>query len=258
MTILKASGLTKVYGSSRRAETRALDGFSFEVEKGRFVGIMGPSGSGKTTLLNVLATIDAPTSGTVWVDGLDTSRLKGEELALFRRKRLGFVFQDYNLLDSLSIEENIALPLVLDRRPLSAIKRRVEDVAAWLGIEGLLHRFPYEVSGGQQQRAAIARAIVHEPALVFADEPTGNLDSRSARAVMDAFTLINARTGATILMVTHDPFAASFCQTVFFIRDGRLYTEIHRGDGRQAFFQQILDVLSQMGGAYDERVADRV
>ena len=258
MTILKASGLTKVYGSSRRAETRALDGFSFEVEKGRFVGIMGPSGSGKTTLLNVLATIDAPTSGTVWVDGLDTSRLKGEELALFRRKRLGFVFQDYNLLDSLSIEENIALPLVLDRRPLSAIKRRVEDVAAWLGIEGLLHRFPYEVSGGQQQRAAIARAIVHEPALVFADEPTGNLDSRSARAVMDAFTLINARAGATILMVTHDPFAASFCQTVFFIRDGRLYTAIHRGDGRQAFFQQILDVLSQMGGAFDERVADRV
>ena len=258
MTILKASGLTKVYGSSRRAETRALDGFSFEVEKGRFVGIMGPSGSGKTTLLNVLATIDAPTSGTVWVDGLDTSQLKGEELALFRRKRLGFVFQDYNLLDSLSIEENIALPLVLDRRPLSAIKRRVEDVAAWLGIEGLLHRFPYEVSGGQQQRAAIARAIVHEPALVFADEPTGNLDSRSARAVMDAFTLINARAGATILMVTHDPFAASFCQTVFFIRDGRLYTAIHRGDGRQAFFQQILDVLSQMGGAFDERVADRV
>ncbi|MGE5572103.1 MAG: ABC transporter ATP-binding protein [Bacteroidota bacterium] len=258
MTILKASGLTKVYGSSRRAETRALDGFSFEVEKGRFVGIMGPSGSGKTTLLNVLATIDAPTSGTVWVDGLDTSRLKGEELALFRRKRLGFVFQDYNLLDSLSIEENIALPLVLDRRPLSAIKKRVEDVAVWLGIEGLLHRFPYEVSGGQQQRAAIARAIVHEPALVFADEPTGNLDSRSARAVMDAFTLINARAGATIVMVTHDPFAASFCQTVFFIRDGRLYTEIHRGDGRHAFFQQILDVLSQMGGASDERVADRV
>lgn len=258
MTILKASGLTKVYGSSRRAETRALDGFSFEVEKGRFVGIMGPSGSGKTTLLNVLATIDAPTSGTVWVDGLDTSQLKGEELALFRRKRLGFVFQDYNLLDSLSIEENIALPLVLDRRPLSAIKRRVEDVAAWLGIGGLLHRFPYEVSGGQQQRAAIARAIVHEPALVFADEPTGNLDSRSARAVMDAFTLINARAGATILMVTHDPFAASFCQIVFFIRDGRLYAEIHRGDGRQAFFQQILDVLSQMGGAFDERVADRV
>ncbi|NLG79294.1 MAG: ABC transporter ATP-binding protein [Firmicutes bacterium] len=258
MTILKASGLTKVYGSSRRAETRALDGFSFEVEKGRFVGIMGPSGSGKTTLLNVLATIDAPTSGTVLVDGLDTSRLKGEELALFRRKRLGFVFQDYNLLDSLSIEENIALPLVLDRRPLTAIKRRVEEVAAWLGIEELLNRFPYEVSGGQQQRAAIARAIVHEPVLVFADEPTGNLDSRSARAVMDAFTLINARAGATILMVTHDPFAASFCQTVFFIRDGRLYTEIHRGDGRQAFFQQILDVLSQMGGAYDEHVADRV
>ena len=258
MTILKASGLTKVYGSSRRAETRALDGFSFEVEKGRFVGIMGPSGSGKTTLLNVLATIDAPTSGTVLVDGLDTSRLKGEELALFRRKRLGFVFQDYNLLDSLSIEENIALPLVLDRRPLTAIKRRVEEVAAWLGIEELLNRFPYEVSGGQQQRAAIARAIVHEPVLVFTDEPTGNLDSRSARAVMDAFTLINARAGATILMVTHDPFAASFCQTVFFIRDGRLYTEIHRGDGRQAFFQQILDVLSQMGGAYDEHVADRV
>ena len=258
MTILKASGLTKVYGSSRRAETRALDGFSFEVEKGRFVGIMGPSGSGKTTLLNLLATIDHPTSGTVWVDGVETAQLKGEELALFRRRRLGFVFQDYNLLDSLSIEENIALPLVLDRRPLSVIKKRVEDVAVWLGIEGLLHRFPYEVSGGQQQRAAVARAIVHEPALVFADEPTGNLDSRSARALMDTFTLVNATAGATILMVTHDPFAASFCQTVFFIRDGQLYTEIHRGDGRQTFFQQILDVLSQMGGGFGERMADRV
>lgn len=258
MAILKATGLTKVYGSSKGAETRALDGFSLEVERGQFVGIMGPSGSGKTTLLNLLATIDRPTSGKVWVDGVDTAQLKGEELALFRRRRLGFVFQDYNLLDSLNIEENIALPLVLDRKPLSVIKGRVKEVAGRLGISELMHRYPYEVSGGQQQRAAIARAIVHEPALVLADEPTGNLDSRAARVLMDTFTLVNSTANTTILMVTHDPFAASFCQSVFFIRDGQLYSEIRRGDGRQAFFQQILDVLSQMGGGTGERMADRI
>jgi len=256
MTVLKATGLTKVYGSSRRAETKALDGLSIEIEKGRFVGIMGPSGSGKTTLLNLLATIDEPTSGTVWVEGVNVTKLKGEALATFRRRRLGFVFQDYNLLDSLSIGENIALPLVLDRRLTSFIKKRVHEVSARLGIESLLDRFPYEVSGGQQQRAAIARAIVHEPAIVLADEPTGNLDSRSARALMDTFTLINATAGTTILMVTHDPFAASFCQIVYFIRDGRLYAEMHRRDGRQEFFQQIMDALSQMGGGYGEYLAD--
>lgn len=256
MTILKASGLTKVYGSSRRAETKALDGLSIDIEKGRFVGIMGPSGSGKTTLLNLLATIDTPTSGSVWVDGVNVAKLKGAELAAFRRRKLGFVFQDYNLLDSLSIGENIALPLVLDRKTPSDIRKRVREVSTRLGIESLLSSFPYEVSGGQQQRAAIARAIVHEPALVLADEPTGNLDSRSARALMDTFTLINSTAGTTILMVTHDPFAASFCQSVSFIRDGRLYAEMHKRDGRQAFFQQIMDALSQMGGGYGEHMAD--
>ncbi|NLH14365.1 MAG: ABC transporter ATP-binding protein [Firmicutes bacterium] len=227
-----------------------------EVQKGRFVGIMGPSGSGKTTLLNLLATIDTPTSGTVWVDGVNVSKLRGEALAAFRRKKLGFVFQDYNLLDSLSIGENIALPLVLDRKPPSFIKKRVKEISTQLGIEALLDRFPYEVSGGQQQRAAIARAIVHEPALILADEPTGNLDSRSARALMDTFTLINSTVETTILMVTHDPFAASFCQNVYFIRDGRLYAEMHKRDDRRMFFRQIMDALSQMGGGYCEHLAD--
>lgn len=258
MSILQAVRLTKVYGSSRGAATRALDNFSLEVKKGRFVGIMGPSGSGKTTLLNLLATIDRPTSGDVFIEGVNTADLSGEELALFRRRRLGFVFQDYNLLDSLSVRENIALPLVLDRQPVHVIDQRVHEVSSQLGIDDLLQRYPYEVSGGQQQRVAVARAIVHQPALVLADEPTGNLDSRSARALMDTFTLINSEAGATIVMVTHDPFAASFCQEVYFIKDGRMYTQMHRGDGRQQFFQKIIDVLSQMGGGFDEPVANRI
>lgn len=258
MSILQAVRLAKVYGSSRGAATRALDSFSLEVKKGRFVGIMGPSGSGKTTLLNLLATTDRPTSGDVFIEGVNTADLSGEELALFRRRRLGFVFQDYNLLDSLSVRENIALPLVLDRQSVHVIDQRVHEVSSQLGIDDLLQRYPYEVSGGQQQRVAVARAIVHQPALVLADEPTGNLDSRSARALMDTFTLINSEAGATIVMVTHDPFAASFCQEVYFIKDGRMYTQMHRGDGRQQFFQKIIDVLSQMGGGFDEPVANRI
>lgn len=228
--------------------TRALDNFSLSVEKGEFVGIMGPSGSGKTTLLNLLATIDRPTSGTVMIDGVDTATLRGERLAQFRRERLGFVFQDFNLLDSLTIGENIALPLVLNRKPLRFIKEQLSLIARRLGIAELLNKYPYEVSGGQQQRAAAARAIIHEPSVLLADEPTGNLDSKSARELMETLTLLNQTSGVTITLVTHDPFAASYCQRILFIRDGRLYNEIRRGDSRQVFFQQILDVLSLIGG----------
>jgi ABC-type lipoprotein export system ATPase subunit len=257
MLVLEAKGLTKVYGSRGKVATRALDNFELAVEKGEFVGIMGPSGSGKTTLLNLLATIDQPTSGHVAIEGNDMTRLQGEKLAMFRRRRLGFVFQDFNLLDSLTLGENIALPLVLDRKPLNVIKDRLGTIAGRLGIGEILTKYPYEVSGGQQQRAAAARAIIHEPAIVLADEPTGNLDSRSAKDLMETLTLMNRLAGVTITMVTHDPFAASYCQRILFIRDGQLYSEIHRGESRQAFFQQILDTLSLIGGGADEPVADR-
>lgn len=257
MSVLQAKGLTKVYGGRGNLATRALDNFSFEVEKGEFVGIMGPSGSGKSTLLNLLATIDQPTSGTILLDGLETAHLQGERLALFRRQRLGFVFQDFNLLDSLTIGENIALPLVLARQPVAMIQEQLHGIASRLGIDGILSKYPYQVSGGQQQRAAAARAIIHQPAIVLADEPTGNLDSRSARDLMETLTQLNTEAGVTIAMVTHDPFAASYCQRILFIRDGQLYTEIHRSERRQAFFQKILDVLALIGGGQDESVADR-
>lgn len=257
MSVLRAIGLTKVYRSRGKMSTRALDNFSLSVEKGEFVGIMGPSGSGKTTLLNLLATIDQPTSGTVMIDGVDTATLRGERLARFRRERLGFVFQDFNLLDSLTIGENIALPLVLNRKPLRLIKEQLALIARRLGISELLNKYPYEVSGGQQQRAAAARAIIHEPAVLLADEPTGNLDSKSARELMETLTLLNQSSGVTITLVTHDPFAASYCQRILFIRDGRLYSEIQRGDSRQVFFQQILDVLSLIGGGDHEPASAR-
>lgn len=255
--VLEAKGLTKVYGGRHKVATRALNNLSLQVEKGEFLGIMGPSGSGKTTLLNLLATIDRPTSGSVAIEGADVSRLKGEKLALFRRRRLGFVFQDYNLLDSLTIGENIALPLVLDRVPVATIKEKLQVLAAQLGIADILAKYPYEVSGGQQQRAAAARAIIHEPAVILADEPTGNLDSRSAKDLMETLVMLNNLAGVTIVMVTHDAFAASYCRRIQFIRDGQLYTEIRRGDSREAFFQQILDVLSLMGGGRGEPLANR-
>ncbi|BAD42194.1 ABC transporter ATP-binding protein [Symbiobacterium thermophilum] len=257
MIVLEAKNLTKVYGGRGKVATRALNNLSLQVQKGEFLGIMGPSGSGKTTLLNLLATIDRPTSGTVAIEGTDVSQLRGEQLALFRRRRLGFVFQDYNLLDSLTLGENIALPLVLDRVPVRIIKERLRMLAGQLGIGDILHKYPYEVSGGQQQRAAAARAIIHEPAVILADEPTGNLDSRSAKDLMETLVMLNNMAGVTIVMVTHDAFAASYCRRIQFIRDGQIYTEIRRGDSREAFFQQILDVLALMGGGRDEPLANR-
>lgn len=252
MTVISAKGLTKVYGSRGRVVTRALDNFSLEVSRGEFVGIMGPSGSGKTTLLNLLATIDRPTSGTVAIDGQVTTGMSEEELALFRRQRLGFVFQDFNLLDSLTVRENIALPLVLNNKPPLTIGQRVDAIARRLGIQDLLDKYPSEVSGGQQQRVAAARAIIHQPALLLADEPTGNLDSKSSQAFMEVLRELNTSLQVTIVMVTHDPFAASYCSRILFIRDGALYSELHRGQGRQGFFQQILDVLALLGGGAGE------
>ena len=248
--VLEAKGLTKVYGAgSKGAATHtALEDFDLRVVEGEFLGIMGPSGSGKTTLLNLLSTIDRPTSGSVLIGGHDPATMNGEQLALFRRRRLGFVFQDFNLLDTLSLRENVLLPLVLDKVAPREMNAALDRVAETLGITNVLDRMPFEVSGGQQQRAAIARAMIHDPAVVLADELTGNLDSKAANDVMQALRFLNEERGVTVVMVTHDPFAASFCRRVVFIRDGRPFSELRRAGNRQVFFQNLLDALSAMGG----------
>lgn len=257
-TVLSAQALTKIYGSKRSGMLyKALDEVSLEVAKGEFVGVMGPSGSGKTTLLNLLATIDTPTSGVVKIGGVNPAGFKPHELALFRRKQLGFVFQDFNLLDTLSIRENIILPLAMEALPLKEIQAKVKETAAVLGIQGILEKRTYEVSGGQQQRAAVARAIIHNPSLLLADELTGNLDSKSAADVMNALQLLNEQRHATIMMVTHDPFAASYCRRIVFIKDGRVFSELRRGASRQTFFQQVLDQLSVLGGTVDDLASAR-
>lgn len=251
--LLKATNITKVYTSKKGSYThQALDQFNLQVEKGEFIGIMGPSGSGKSTLLNILAMIDKPSAGTVEIDGVNTKQLNDKELALFRRKRLGFVFQDFNLLDTLSVKENILLPLVLEKMPKKEMENRLAGIADILGIGNILQKRTYEISGGQQQRTAAARALIHDPELILADEPTGNLDSKAAKSLMEALEKLNKEQGRSILMVTHDPFAASYCNRIVFIHDGKPYTEIYRGEKRQAFFQKILDVLSMLGGSFDD------
>ncbi|WP_044640200.1 ABC transporter ATP-binding protein [Risungbinella massiliensis] len=252
MIVLKAEGLGKVYSSIGNVFHKALEDVDLQIEAGEFVGIMGPSGSGKTTLLNLLATIARPTSGRIEINGINPSRLNDEQLALFRRRELGFVFQDFNLINTLSIKDNIVLPLVLDGVDPKVIQQRLQPLAEWLQIEEILGKRIYEVSGGQKQRTAIARAFIHRPSLVLADELTGNLDSKSAKDVMDLLRDLNEYQKATVLMVTHDPFTASYCKRVLFIKDGRLFSEIRRGSNRQAFFQQILDSLSLLGGNFNE------
>ena len=246
--ILTVTDLKKVYGKGGSL-TRALDGVSLSLEAGEFVGVMGPSGSGKTTLLNCVSTIDRPTSGSIVIDGQELTRLKGRELAKFRRERLGFIFQNCNLLDTLTAYENIALSLSILRFPAQKIDQRVREMAELLDIAGCLGKYPYQMSGGQQQRCAAARAMVTRPALVLADEPTGALDSQSARLLLDRLEELNQELGATILMVTHDAFTASCCQRVVFLRDGQLYLELRRGgDSRKAFFQKIIQAVTGMGG----------
>lgn len=249
MTILKASALTKVYGTkSNNVISRALNGIDLDVQKGEFVGVMGPSGSGKTTLLNLLAGIDKPTGGELQINGQLINRMSAKELALFRRRQLGFVFQDFNLLDTLTLAENVGLPLALDGQKGRVVQEQVEMWLRYLGLHEQMNKYPYEVSGGQQQRAAVARAIVHNPSLILADEPTGNLDSASARSLLEAFQQLNAEREATLLMVTHDPFAASYCKRVIFVKDGQVYTQIDRIGDRQPFFQKILDTLAVLEG----------
>ena len=246
--ILTVTDLKKVYGKGGSL-TRALDGVSLSLEAGEFVGVMGPSGSGKTTLLNCVSTIDRPSAGSIVIDGKELTRLKGKELAKFRRERLGFIFQDCNLLDTLTTYENIALSLSIVKAPAQKIDRRVREMADFLGIADCLDKYPYQMSGGQQQRCAAAQAMVTHPALVLADEPTGALDSKSAKLLLDRLEELNMELGATILMVTHDAFTASCCRRVVFLRDGRLFLELHRGgDSRKAFFKKIIQVVTEMGG----------
>ncbi|KQL43968.1 bacitracin ABC transporter ATP-binding protein [Brevibacillus choshinensis] len=252
MSVLKAEGLGKIYSSKGNVVYQALEGIDLQVEAGEFVGVMGPSGSGKTTLLNLLATIDRPTSGLLEINGVDPSKLSDKKLSLFRRRELGFIFQDFNLLDTLSIKDNIILPLVLEGISPTHIRERLIPISERLEIAHVLGKRTYEVSGGQKQRAAIARAIIHQPSLILADELTGNLDSKAAKDVMESLKEINEQIKATVLMVTHDPFSASYCQRIVFIKDGRLFSEIRRSTNRQAFFQQILDALSVLGGNFDD------
>lgn len=256
-TILRTEQLTKIYGTRGKMTYTALENVNLEVNDGEFVGIMGPSGSGKTTLLNILATIDKATSGRLYINGVEPGKLSNRQISQFRRKQLGYVFQDYNLIDSLTIKENILLPLALDKVPVKEMEARIEPIAHWLGIQSILNKRIYEVSGGQMQRTAIARAVIHRPSLLLADELTGNLDSKAANDVMTRLLDLNEQTERTILIVTHDPFAASFCKRVIFIKDGRLFTEIRRGSNRQAFFQQILDTLSLLGGQFDDLSSHR-
>lgn len=246
--ILEVKNLKKYYGSHGNI-TKAVDGISFDVLEGEFVAIMGASGSGKTTLLNTISTIDTVTSGNIYLDGVDITTLKEEELADFRRENLGFIFQDFNLLDTLTIEENIALSLIINHEDILSVDKKVDDIAKKLGISEILDKFPYEVSGGQKQRCACARALINEPKLILADEPTGALDSKSSRMLLETMDEMNERLHATILMVTHDSFSASFCKRVIFIKDGKIFNEILKGEKtRKEFFNEILDVLTMLGG----------
>lgn len=250
--ILRAEQLSKIYGSRGKMTYTALNHINLEVNQGEFVGIMGPSGSGKTTLLNLLATIDKATSGRIYINGTEPAKLSNRQLSQFRRRELGYVFQDYNLIESLTLKENILLPLALDKVPPREMESRIEPIAHWLGIYDVLNKRIVELSGGQMQRGAIARAVIHRPSLLLADELTGNLDSKAANDVMMHLSDLNEQTQRTILIVTHDPFAASFCKRIIFIKDGRLFTEIRRGSSRPTFFQHILDTLSLLGGQFDD------
>ena len=246
--VLEVNHVEKVYGS-RNNVTRALADVSFAVDKGEFVGIMGASGSGKSTLLNCVSTIDTVTSGNVVINGSDVTRMKHAKLTRFRREQLGFIFQDSNLLDTLTARENIALPLTIARVPAKETLARVEQVAQRLDIAGVLDKYPYQMSGGQQQRVAAARALVTDPAIILADEPTGALDSKNARLLLESIESMNRQYQATVLMVTHDSFAASYTNRVLFIRDGRIFTELRRGDSpRREFFDRIMEVVAMMGG----------
>ena len=248
--MLKVDKVSKVYEG--KVSYRALSDIDLTVDKGEFVAIMGPSGSGKTTLLNLISTNDTPTTGKIMLNDREPHTLSKNQLATFRRTELGFVFQDFNLLHTLTVEENMVLPLTLEGIKVKVMKEKSSQIAEKLGIASIMSKRVYEISGGQAQRVAIARAMIHQPSLLLADEPTGNLDSKASKDVMHLLTKLNKEEQTSLLMVTHDAQAASYSDRVIFIRDGQLESEIHRGDNRQAFFQKIIDMLSLMGGETSE------
>ncbi|WP_133967578.1 ABC transporter ATP-binding protein [Eubacterium limosum] len=246
--ILSVQHIEKYYGNNGNI-TKAIDDISFNVNKGEYIGIMGASGSGKTTLLNCVSTIDSVTAGHILIQDRDITELRSRQLSQFRREQLGFIFQDFNLLDTLTAYENIALALTILKVPAATIDKRVRSVAKRLQISDILEKYPYQISGGQKQRVASARAIITKPALILADEPTGALDSKSARMLLEAFDTLNEQLHATILMVTHDAFTASYCKRILFIKDGKIFNELIRGDdSRKVFFKRIIDVVSLLGG----------
>lgn len=249
MEILKVNGLKKIYGGENGQEsTLALNRIFFNVEEGEFIGIMGPSGSGKTTLLNILSGIDKETSGKVEINNKDISKMSKKDLALFRRREMGFIFQDFNLLDSLTLKENVMLPMILDKKDPDYMEERAKEIMELFGIDSIANKYPYNISGGQQQRVAVSRAIVNDPSIIFADEPTGNLDSKSSKNIMECFEKMNKELKATVLVVTHDVFAASFCNRVIFIKDGKLHSEIIKKGTRKEFLDSIFNSLAILGG----------
>lgn len=250
-TILSVEKIEKYYGNKGNI-TKAIDNISFKVKEGEFLGIMGPSGSGKTTLLNCISTIDTVTTGRIVINKKDITTLKVKALEVFRSKELGFIFQDFNLLDTLTAYENIALALTIQNMDIKEIDKRIQQVAKKLEISEMLNKYPFQLSGGQKQRVASARAIVTEPSLILADEPTGALDSKSSRLLLDSFEKLNREFNSTILMVTHDSFTASYANRILFIKDGRIFNELVRGnDTRKEFFNKIMEVVTLLGGDVD-------
>lgn len=247
-TILTVDNIEKYYGN-RSNITKAVDNISFSVQQGEFVGVMGPSGSGKTTLLNCISTIDNVTSGHIFINEKDITALKKNSLSKFRREELGFIFQDFNLLDTLTAYENIALALTIQKTKPSQIDKRIKNVAKKLDIQDVMQKYPYQMSGGQKQRVASARALITNPSLILADEPTGALDSKSSRMLLDSMERLNEEYKATIMMVTHDAFTASYAHRILFIKDGKIFNEIIRGnDTRKEFFNKIMEVVTLLGG----------
>ena len=246
--VLEVKNIEKYYGNKSNL-TKAIDGISFNIGKGEFVGIMGASGSGKTTLLNCISTIDRVTAGKIIINNQDITKLKGNKLNKFRREELGFIFQDFNLLDTLTAYENIALALTIQKVNSHEIDKKVNEIAQKLEISEILNKYPYQISGGQKQRVASARAIITNPKMVLADEPTGALDSKSARQLLETFEHLNQKLGATILMVTHDAFTASYAERIIFIKDGKIFNELIKGeDTRKQFFEKIIEVQTLLGG----------
>ncbi|MBT2682854.1 ABC transporter ATP-binding protein [Bacillus sp. ISL-37] len=252
MIVLEAIKLHKTYGNKFNKQ-EVLKGLDLKIKQGEFVSIMGASGSGKTTLLNVLSSIDLVSNGSIKIDGNEITKMKEKQLAQFRKQHLGFIFQEYNLLDTLTVKENILLPLSISKTPKKEADQKFETLAAELGIKDIQDKYPNEISGGQKQRTSAARAFIHEPSIIFADEPTGALDSKSASDLLNKLSELNLKRKATIVMVTHDPVAASYSSRVIFIKDGQIFTELNKGDqGRQAFFKDIMKTQGILGGVHYE------